>query len=156
MKQMKNWLFAIVFASVIGGTALTTLAPQTTLAAAGDPCPSGNILTIPPWYKGLQVQDPSTATQPNCADTKRLKGPNDVGGLTNYIWKIVLNIIEIMLQLVGYISVAFIIYGGFIFMTAGGSDGAAKGRTTLLNAIIGLVISIASVAIVNLVTGFIK
>jgi hypothetical protein len=61
-----------------------------------------------------------------------------------------------MLQLVGYISVAFIIYGGFIFMTAGGSDGAAKGRTTLLNAIIGLVISIASVAIVNLVTGFIK
>lgn len=61
-----------------------------------------------------------------------------------------------MLHLVGYICVAFIIYGGFIFMTAGGSDGAARGRTTLLNAVIGLVISVASIAIVNVVTGFIK
>lgn len=141
MKHMKNWLLAIVFASSVGGTAFATLAPQTASAA----CSGGNILTIPPWYKGLQ----------NDGDCKKLKGPNDVGGLSNYIWKIVLNIIEIMLQLVGYICVGFIIYGGFIFMTAGGSDGAAKGRTTLLNAVIGLVISVASVAIVNLVTGFI-
>lgn len=143
MKNMKNWLLAIVFASTVGGTAFATLTPQTASAA----CSGGNILTIPPWYKGLQ----------NDSDCKKLVGPDDpkIGGLTNYIWKIVLNIIEIMLQLVGYVCVAFIIYGGFIFMTAGGSDGAAKGRTTLLNAIIGLVISIASIAIVNLVTGFI-
>lgn len=144
MKHIKNWIFAIVFASTVGGATFTTLAPQTATAA----CSGGNILTIPPWYKGLQNEN----------DCKKLVGPNDnqIGGLQNYIWKIVLNIIEIMLHLVGYISVAFIIYGGFIFMTAGGSDGAAKGRTTLLNAVIGLAISIASVAIVNLVAGSIK
>lgn len=142
MKQIKNWLFAIIFASTVGGVAFTAIAPQTASAA----CTGGNILTIPPWYKGLQDDK----------DCKKLKGPNDVGGISNYIWKIVLNIIEIMLHLVGYICVGFIIYGGFIFMTAGGSDGAAKGRTTLLNAIIGLAISIASIAIVNLVTGFIR
>lgn len=156
MKHMKNWLLAIVFASTVGGVAATTLTPRAASAAAGDPCPSGNILTIPPWYKGLQAADPSTLTQPNCDDAKKLKGPDQLGGLSNYIWKIVLNIIEIMLHLVGYICVAFIIYGGFIFMTAGGSDGAVKGRTTLLNAVIGLVISVASIAIVNVVTGFIK
>lgn len=142
MKNIKNWLLAIVFASTVGGTAFTTLTPQTASAA----CTGGNILTIPPWYKGLQ--DPN-----NC---KSLVGPDAVGGLSNYIWKIVLNIVEIMLHLVGYICVAFIIYGGFIFMTAGGSDGAARGRTTLLNAVIGLVISVASIAIVNVVTGFIQ
>lgn len=142
MKHIKNWLLAIVFASTVGGVTFTTLAPQTASAA----CTGGNILTIPPWYKGLQDDN----------DCKKLKGPDQLGGLSNYIWKIVLNIIEIMLHLVGYICVAFIIYGGFIFMTAGGSDGAAKGRTTLLNAVIGLIISIASIAIVNLVTGFIK
>lgn len=144
MKQIKNWLLAIVFASTVGGVTFTTLSPQTASAA----CAGGNILTIPPWYKGLQSDN----------DCKKLIGPDDpkIGGLSNYIWKIVLNIIEIMLHLVGYICVAFIIYGGFIFMTAGGSDGAAKGRTTLLNAIIGLVISVASIAIVNLITGFIR
>ncbi|MNH58410.1 hypothetical protein D3C73_102070 [compost metagenome] len=141
MKHIKNWLFAIVFASSVGGVAFTTLTPQTASAACG-----GSILTIPPWYKGLQSD----------TDCKKLKSPDEVGGLSNYIWKIVLNVIEIMLHLVGYLCVAFIIYGGFIFMTAGGSDGAAKGRTTLLNAIIGLAISIASIAIVNLVTGIIK
>ncbi|MNQ27268.1 hypothetical protein D3C85_405230 [compost metagenome] len=142
MKQIKNWLLAIIFASTVGGVAFTTMTPQTASAA----CTGGNILTIPPWYKGLQDDN----------DCKKLKGPADLGGLSNYIWKIVLNIIEIMLHLVGYICVAFIIYGGFIFMTAGGSDGAAKGRTTLLNAVIGVVISMASIAIVNLVTGFIQ
>lgn len=148
MKQIKNWLLAIVFASTVGGVTFTTLSPQTASAA----CTGGNILTIPPWYKGLQSD----------SDCKKLKSPSEFNspgkedGLSNYIWKIVLNIIEIMLHLVGYICVAFIIYGGFIFMTAGGSDGAAKGRTTLLNAIIGLVISVASIAIVNLITGFIR
>ncbi len=150
MKYIKNWLFAILFASTIGGTAFSVLSPST---AHADACSDkGRILTIPPWYKDLQQ-----------ADCKTLKGPGDFesspgkgDGLRVYIWKIILNIIEIMLHLVGYICVGFIIYGGFIFMTAGGSDGAAKGRTTLLNAIIGLVISIASIAIVNLVTGFIK
>lgn len=148
MKQMKNWLFAIVFASTVGGVAFTTLTPQTAFAA----CTGGNILTIPPWYKGLQSD----------SDCKKLKSPSEFNspgkedGLQRYVWTIILNIIEIMLHLVGYICVAFIIYGGFIFMTAGGSDGAAKGRTTLLNAVIGLVISIASIAIVNLVAGIIK
>jgi hypothetical protein len=142
MKQIKNWLFAIVFASTVGGVTFTTLSTQTASAA----CTGGNIMTIPPWYKGLQSD----------SDCKKLKSPDELGGLSNYIWKIVLNVIEIMLHLVAYICIAFIIYGGFIFMTAGGSDGAAKGRTTLLNAIIGLVISIASVAIVNLVSGIIK
>lgn len=143
MKQIKNWLLAIVFASTVGGVTFTTLTPQTASAAC-----NGNILTIPPWYKGLQDE----------TDCKKLIGPDDpkIGGLSNYIWKIILNIIEIMLHLVGYLCVGFIIYGGFIFMTAGGSDGAAKGRTTLLNAIIGLAISIASIAIVNLIAGNIK
>lgn len=143
MKLIRNWLFAILFASTAGGVAFASMTPQIAFA---DACSDkGRILTIPPWYKDLQN-----------SDCKTLKTPNEVGGLSNYIWKIVLNIIEIMLHLVGYICVAFIIYGGFIFMTAGGSDGAAKGRTTLLNAVIGLVISMASIAIVNLVTGFIQ
>jgi len=78
-------------------------------------------------------------------------------GLSNFIWRIVLNVTEIGLQMVGYISVGFILYGGFQFLTSqGSSEGSVKARKTILNAVIGLVISIASIAIVNLILGVFK
>ena len=102
-----------------------------------------SFLTLPPWYKGL-------ATGSGCSD---IKSPNDVGGIGNFIWIIALNIVEIMLRLAGYASVAFIIYGGYKYMiSAGSADGVAGAKKTILNAVVGLVISIAAVAIVRTVS----
>jgi hypothetical protein len=59
-----------------------------------------------------------------------------------------------ILQLVGYIAVGFIIFGGYKYMISAGSpDGMVKARKTITNAIIGLVISIFSVAIVKIISG---
>jgi uncharacterized membrane protein len=72
--------------------------------------------------------------------------------MSQFVWKIVLNITEMLLHLIGYLTVGFIIYGGFKYMvSAGSSDGMAKAKTTITNAVIGLVLSIVSIAIVNLV-----
>lgn len=104
-------------------------------------CPD-NVLTFPTWYRGLQ--DPATCDieSPGSGET----------ALGDFIWKIVLNVIEIALQLVGYLAVGFIIYGGFVYITGAGSpDKITAGRKIILNAVIGLVISIFSIAIVNLV-----
>ena len=85
-------------------------------------------------------------------DKCSLKGPDDVGGISNYIWRIVLNGIEMALVIAAYISVFFIIYGGFLFMTGGDNAGQVeKARKTLLDAIIGLVIVLGGVAITKLI-----
>lgn len=58
-------------------------------------------------------------------------------------------IIQVALAVAGLIAVAFIIYGGFRYITSGGNDEAAEaGKKILTNAIIGLVIIIFSYVIV--------
>ncbi len=140
MKKIRNWIAALLFVASTGGATLTVALPQTSFAACND-----QLLTFPAWFKGL--------TDGNC----NILNPNDAGGISTFIWTIVLNVIEVGLQLVGYISVAFIIVGGFKYMTSAGSpDGAVKARKTILNAIIGLGISIFSVAIINVVAGSLR
>lgn len=139
-RTIRNWIAALLFVASVGGTTLAIATPQTAFAACND-----RLLTFPAWFKGL--------TDGNC----NIKNPNDAGGLSTLIWTIALNVVEFCLQLVGYISVGFIIAGGFKYMVGAGSpDSIVKARKTILNAIIGLVISIFSVAIVNVVAGAIK
>ncbi|HET6746691.1 MAG TPA: hypothetical protein VFH06_01140 [Candidatus Saccharimonadales bacterium] len=136
-KIIRNWIAAIIFTASLGGTALTIAAPQPAMAACND-----RLLTFPAWYRGI------------INDSCDIKNPNDVGGLPTFIAKIGLNIIEVMLQLVGYIAVGYIIAGGFKYLTSTGSpDDIVKARKTILNAVIGLIISIFSIAIVNIVAG---
>ncbi len=135
--KIRNWIAALLFVTTIGGGVATVVTPQVTFAACSD-----TLLTFPAWFKGL--------TEANCD----LKNPADVGGISNYIWAIALNIVDMILQLVGYIAVGFIIFGGYKYMlSAGAPDGMVKARKTITNAVVGLIISIFSVAIVKLISG---
>ena len=99
------------------------------------------LLTIPAWYRGI-------VDGGSC----NIKDPNSVGGLEPFVQIIALNIVEIMLNIVAYVTIAFIIVGGFKYITSAGSpDANEKGRKTIINAVIGLLISIASIGIVNAV-----
>jgi hypothetical protein len=149
IKKMRLWLAAMFMAGMVGGSFMTITAPQTTFAAACTP----RVLTFPTWYRGLGKTIGSGADA-TCEIRSPGTGPD---GLSNFIWRIVLNVIEIALQLVGYLAVGFIIYGGFKYITgAGAPDKITAGRKIILNAVIGLIISIFSVAIVNLVAGGFK
>lgn len=113
------------------------------ISFADDACSNkGKILTLKPWYSGL--------TNSDCF----LKNPGtDTNSQANYIWKIALNIIDDLLQLIGYTTVGYIMYGGFLMMTSSGApDKAAHGRKTIMSAAIGLVIALASVALVNFIS----
>lgn len=141
MQKVRNWIAALMFVTAFGGATLAVATPQTTLAACGD-----RLLTFPAWFKGL--------TDGNCDIKKPESTP---GGLSTFIWTIVLNVIEMTLQLIGYIAVGFIIRGGFKYMTAIGEAGEIeKAKTIIKNAIIGLILSIFSVAIVNFIAGAIN
>ena len=113
------------------------------ISFADDACSNkGKILTLKPWYSGLTNNDCS------------LKNPGtDTNSQANYIWKIALNIVDDLLQLIGYVTVGYIMYGGFLMMTSNGApDKAAHGRKTIMSAAIGLVIALASVALVNFIS----
>lgn len=122
---------------------MTLVTPQAVMA--GDAC-ERRILLIPPWYRDL--------TDDDC----NIVSPSSVpGGLGGFIWRVALNVVEIGLFIAGYVSLLFIFYGGFLFLTGGSNPTQTeKARKTLVNAVIGLIISIASIAIVNLIFGLVK
>ena len=131
----RHWVPAIVFAMSLGGATLSVATPQTAAAACSD-----KLLTFPAWYRGL------------IDDKCNVKNPNDVGGLPTFLFKIALNIVEMMLQLTGYVAAGFILVGGFKYIISTGTpDDVVKARKTILNAVVGLIISIMSIGIVNVV-----
>ncbi|MBM3210509.1 hypothetical protein FJZ39_04185 [Candidatus Saccharibacteria bacterium] len=140
MKQLRIYI-ATLGLILIGSVGMALVSPHAPVADAAS-CDQ-RLLTIPPWYRGL-------TTGSDCA----LVSPDEAGGISAYIWKIVLNVSEIFIQLIGYIAVGFIIYGGFMYMISQGSaDGISSAKKIITNALIGLVIVIAATAIVNLVVG---
>lgn len=135
-------IFAIFILVLAMSAVNVSFVPQTASAAC-----SSRFLGIPAWYEGL------TDGSCNMLDVNS----DTVGGLSGLIWTIALNIVEAGLVIVIYVTVFFILYGGFKFLTGGSNpEQTSKARKTIINAVIGLVISMASIAIVNLISGIIK
>lgn len=58
------------------------------------------------------------------------------------------NIIQAVLAIIGVVLLIIIIYGGFLYMTSGGSpDQATKGKNWIINGIIGVIIIVLAYAI---------
>ncbi len=77
------------------------------------------------------------------------------GGLfdTQSIGQLITNVLKILLGLAGMLAVALIVVGGFQYISsAGNAEQAEKGKNTLVNAVIGLVIVMVSWLIISLVT----
>lgn len=102
-------------------------------------CEDRGITIIPSWHQYL----PKDST---ChIDMKRFQFPNDIA-------PIALAIVEILLRIGTLAAVAFVIYGGFQFLTSQGEpDKAANARKTLINAVVGLVITVIATAVVAFV-----
>ncbi|MBI3952625.1 MAG: hypothetical protein HY336_01560 [Candidatus Doudnabacteria bacterium] len=87
------------------------------------------------------------------AATPGLNYPNQPTGLpgsnqdtaTGWVTKI----INIALAIVGILAVAYLIYGGFRYITSAGNQEAAEaGKKAIINAIVGLIIIILSYVII--------
>lgn len=145
--KIKRIIIGFVIAATplfaVGSTALVM-----PVAAAGGASGCATNFIFPAWYEGL------------CDDKGNIKSPADMGAkdtagnLGAWLTKIALNIVQILLYVVGYVSIGYIIFGGFKYMTQGdNASGTAAARKTIQNAVIGLVLSIMSVAIVKFVAG---
>ena len=148
IKKFITWFISLaLITSTV--SVLAVVNPEVANAASSTSCTS-SFLGFPAWYSGLTYEhkDATGKVDDPCA----IQSPTGKNGLSNFIWHIGLNVVEIGLVAVIYISAMFTLYGGFMFMTSQGKpDNAAKARMTMLDAIIGLVISFAAVIFVNFI-----
>jgi ABC-type Fe3+ transport system permease subunit len=112
-----------------------------TFFAAACKAPGLFLGIFPTWYQ--YIVDPSTC-QP------AFKSLSDV-------WLIVAAIIDILLRLASVVAVIFVIYGGIMFTTSQGSpDQTKQARNTVINALIGLAISVTASIFIGFLAGQIK
>lgn len=105
-------------------------------------------LSFPTWYKYLDKA-------PGAGGRCDIAVPKDAEGNTRIdqvVTPVLLAIFEIILRIGGIAAVGFIIFGGFQYLISQGEPDRTKGaKNTILNAVIGLVITLSASAIVNLI-----
>lgn len=140
--MIKKLYLIIMLSLTIFGTVFSTAQPA--YAAC-----SSSFLAIPAWYKGMQ--DPTT-----CA----FKAPVNKAGQSDakvMVMRIAGNIIQAAMVIVAYVTIFFLIKGGFAYIaSAGSSEGMASAKKTITNSIIGLIIAVLAASIVNAIGGAIK
>lgn len=109
----------------------------------GAACLGGDFLGFPKWYKYLNgITDPKTHL---CSP--ELSSIND-------IYLIVAAVIEMLLRIGTLMAVGFVIYGGIQYITSQGEpDKTSKARVTIINALVGLAISLVAAAAVAFFAG---
>lgn len=129
MNKIKHFIAAFSLLLIAVTPAPASAAPW---AQFGATCTNKPVLTFSSWYKGLQCE----GTQPQITKL-------------NDIWIIALNVVEWVIGLAAYTTVAFIIWGGFKYMKSRGDPGQlVEAKNTITQAVIGLGVALASTAIV--------
>lgn len=142
--MLKNIYAFVAIALTVLGTAFTVSAP----VHAADCIDS--VFGIPVWYRNLPRNNGGCGVTP-------VKDSNGAVDLRTTIVTIALNVVQAAMVLAAYVTIFFIIKGGFAYMTSTGSpDGMSSAKKTITNAIIGLLIALLSAAIVNAIAGVIK
>jgi len=80
--------------------------------------------------------------------------PPDVGLATSSLPEMILTIVNYSLVLVGVFALGFIVYGGFLYITAHGeSQQVEQAKGIIIYAVIGIIIIGVAAAVVNFVVG---
>ena len=105
-------------------------------------CSGSSLFTIlPTWYQYL----PSKTVNHHCTPT--------LNSITD-AWLIVAAIIDILLRIAALAAIAFVIYGGILYTTSQGSpDQTSKAKSTIINALIGLALSVSASLVVAFLVG---
>lgn len=103
-------------------------------------CDNG-FLGFVPWYHNLPMDG-------NCNITS--VGSQGAESIAGFVWKIVANILIDLFTAVGYVATGFMIYGGYLYiMSEGDPNRAARGKKTIISAVIGIVIAVLANLIIR-------
>lgn len=124
----------------------TTTFAQTAQGVCGDE--NTSFLSFPTWYKYLD-KAPGSGGRCDIAVPKDAEGNTRIDQV---VTPVLLAVFEIILRIGGIAAVGFIIFGGFQYLISQGEPDRTKGaKSTILNAVIGLVVTLSASAIVNLI-----
>ena len=148
-KYLKSFIVVLAFMAVVPSALVSAQTPQASSTPQPRPQCSATqnaVSFFPAWYdNGLCID--GKIVPPNHFDKK-----DTAASLSKWIGIIALNLVTMLLYAVGYVSLGFIIFGGFKYMTSGdNSSGMSAAKTTITNAVIGLILSIMSVALVKFI-----
>ncbi len=102
---------------------------------------------IPAWYKYLDVQE--TSGECDIVLSENADGNTD---WQKTVIAISFALLDILMRIAGLVAVVFVIVGGFTFITSNGQPERAKNaRNTILNALIGVTITMVAAVVVNMV-----
>jgi hypothetical protein len=147
-KHMKKIFIGLIIIA-IAGVMSPSVAKAAIVEGTLDSACEKSFMGLQPWYKGLAVK--TNTTPPTCVIGTPLSDK-----IPLFVWTIVLNILGDLFTLVGYLSVGFLIYGGFSYALAKGSpDKIAKGKKIIMSAITGLIIAVLSTFIANTIVNII-
>lgn len=105
-------------------------------------CSGGNFFGVPTWHKYL------TKTGPDCSVQFELMKNGKFNG--DGLLLIGLGVIDILIRIASLVAIAFVLYGGIKYITSQGSpEGTKSAQNTILNAVVGLVISVIAAAVVG-------
>jgi hypothetical protein len=89
---------------------------------------------------------------PSVAMAQLVGAPVPPGTARGDLASVILNIINYVLAIVGVVALAYLIYGGFRYITSGGNETVVEeAKGIIINAIIGIIIIGVSAALVNFV-----
>ena len=133
---------SIIGMMIASFSAFLVVSAPVAVNAAGSCDQDVTFLGIPTWYRSL--------VDSNC-ELKKISEKESGGiSLSAFIWTVVLNLADGLFRIAGVIATGFIVWAGFQYMISQGNAGKiAAAKTTLINAIIGLIIASLSVAITN-------
>lgn len=102
---------------------------------------------FPKWYKYIQgvVNQDEVSGRPICQPV--LNGLND-------IWRVVAAVVEMLLRISGLVAIGYIVYGGIQYVISQGQPDKTKtALQTVINALVGMAISVVATAMVTYVAG---
>jgi hypothetical protein len=135
---------------------LITLLPAVTRFADATSCAkSTSFLGLETWYAYFPASwfgvTGANGKVYNCDINNNFQFLSQNGGGSGLLL-IALAIVDDLIRIAALVAVGYVIYGGFKYMTSGGSpDGTKQAQNTIINALIGVVIAILAASIVSFV-----
>lgn len=147
--NLLNWLISLFMVISTCGAMVTLVTVSSVDAATLDDSCNSGFLGFPSWYRGLTK--PYKLSDPNSC---KILSPNNsrVGGISNFIWRVALNVVEIIVVAATYLSGFYFLYGGWLFIISQGKpESAAKARSIMTMAALGLVLLLSAVTLMNFI-----
>ncbi len=135
---------------------LRTLQLFAAVHKAGETCSFNNTISdflgFPHWYQYLPGTYVSVDSSKNAATVcnPSLQNLSD-------IWLIAAAIIEILVRLAAIAAIGYVIYGGIMYITSEGNpEKTGKAKQTIVNALVGLMLSVFAASIIAFLAGSIN